>query len=92
MKRNMFGDPIAQPGDSYDDFGLPFMEMHGHDDPPEIMGARISEDPNYKWCAEMDTEEGDIIQAHEFESRDGLIDWLKDVVRLDESQIVDDEG
>lgn len=87
MKRNAFGETIAQPGDGYDDFGLPYMEDNGLDNPPEIYSAIVSKDPSFNWTAEMMTDDGGIIQAHDFESEEAIVSWLKDVVRLDESQI-----
>lgn len=86
-KKNMFGEVIAQPGDGYDDFALPYFEAQELDDPVEITHANVEFDDTCKWNASMFTEDGGEIQAHDFETKDDIVAWLKDVVRLDDSQI-----
>lgn len=87
MKRNMFGETIAQPGDGYDDFAIPYFEANDLEDPVEIISANVEFDEVCKWTASMFTEDGGEIQAHDFETKDDLVAWLKEVVRLDDSQI-----
>lgn len=87
----MFGELIAQPGDTYDDFALPFMEARGDEEPPEMISAEVSEDPNFGWCATMMTGDGEEIQAHDFPNKLSLVGWLKEVVRIPERDIRIDE-
>lgn len=85
MKRNFFGEPVAQPGDTFDDLALAIMEAKTLDDYPTIVGAYASKDPELGYCVSLSYESGDYcdeMQAHGFESKDVLTDWLADVPDL----------
>lgn len=72
-KRNFFGNIIHTPEDSADDFAA-FMDERGG-----AYAARICEDPEFKWCASVDCNEGDEpVEVHEFASEEALRSWLID--------------
>ena len=73
MKRNFFGDVIAQPGD---DPWMLFEDM-GVDMSDNVLAFRhVEEDENFGWTCELETEGGDTMQVHDFESEAALREWL----------------
>jgi hypothetical protein len=78
---------ILQPGDSFDTFALPYMEAHGLDHPPQVFGARVSLDDDFGWTAEIDVEDGGLIEAHDFERREDIMMFLTQELELELGQI-----
>lgn len=87
MKKNVFGETIAQPGDRYDDFALPYFEANDLEDPVEITHAQVAFEEDLNWTASMFTADGGEIQAHDFESKEAIVAFLKDEVRLSDRDI-----
>ena len=74
MKRNFFGEVIAQPGD---DPWMLFEDM-GVDMSDNFLGFHhVEEDENFGWTCELETECGSTMQVHDFKTESDLRAWLE---------------
>jgi hypothetical protein len=73
MKRNAFNEPVMQPGDNITDT---FGEHFGTDGP--FLARFIEHDETFNWTVNVEDEEGNELQAHDFESEDAVVAWLTD--------------
>lgn len=74
MKYNAFNEPIIQPGD---DVGVVFGDKFGLETDAHLTARFIEHDENFNWCCQIETDDGDEISAHDFESKEALIEFLK---------------
>lgn len=74
MKRNMFNEAIAQPGD---DLGM-VLEEHGIDAcaTMRVQEGSIDEDPNFGWSAVLEDEDFNEVQVHDFDSEAAIRAYL----------------
>lgn len=74
MKTNTFGESILQPGD---DIWATFMEAHDTEPGDSLIARFIEHDPEFGWACTIADSEGNEVQAHDFESREALVAWLR---------------
>lgn len=76
MKRNMFGEAIAQPGD---DLGS-VLEENGIDGMSdlEVVEESLNNDPSCGWSCSLRTDECEEVQVHDFPDEPSLRLWLKE--------------
>lgn len=76
MKRNFFGEPVAQPGDDLADV---FCERHGAVD-GSLTAFDLADDSaaNMGWTCSIEDDAGNELQAHDFGSEAELREWLAD--------------
>lgn len=75
MKKNFFGEVIAQPGDDPAEL---FADYIGVDMSDNLIAYRFVEyDENFHWTCELETEGGNTMQVHDFKSEEALRAWLE---------------
>lgn len=76
MKRNFFGDPVFQPGD--DNVADTFFEEFGTEPADVVLNAVfLEEDPEFNWSCEIQDQDGNSLQVHDFTSEAALRAWLR---------------
>lgn len=75
MKRNFFGEPIAQPGD---DLVAMFTDHFIADVDLQLTARFIEDDEVCGWSCTVSDEEGNEMQVHDFESEGELRSYLSD--------------
>ena len=67
MRINSFGEPIFGPHDHPDD-------IREYGDAPYL--ARYGYEEHLQWSADIDTDDGAMVHAYNFNSEDSLLGWL----------------
>lgn len=73
MKKNVFGEPILQPGD---DVGAAFSGTFDTDFEANLTAFDLDDDPTFGWSAIIRDENFNEIQVHDFESEIALREYL----------------
>lgn len=73
MKRNFFGEPVAQPGD---DIHAMFNDQFYSEESPELTARFIEDDEVCGWSCVVSDPDGNEMQVHDFESEEELRNYL----------------